>query len=235
MAGCNRDKGRPGGLTGTDLKWIGIFTMTLNHGGIALAPLLGQKTFWWLNQAGRPAFIIFSFLLAEGFVHTGSRSKYLKRLLLLAVLSEIPYDLAIFGQPVYLAQQNVFWTLSMGLGVLWLYEKAKWIAPQEMVLAGATAAGCGAAWLFRTDYDVMGILLIVWFYWARDSRGKQLAGALAIFLVFVGMDVFAATCLSLIFLGLYNGQRGKNTHPGFFYWYYPAHLMIFALAGWKLT
>ena len=139
--------------------------MTLDHMGIALAgqaPRLEEMAI----QAGRPAFIIFSFLLAEGFVHTRDRKRYLLRLLLLGAVSEIPYDLALWGSPVFMPRQNVFWTLAIGLAVLWLSSMA-WGKGQfweDMALAWAAFLGSIIAWILRTDYDVMGVLLIVWFF-----------------------------------------------------------------------
>ena len=99
-------------------------------------------------------------------------------------------------------------------------------------MAWAAVLGSIIAWILRTDYDVMGVLLIVWFFWSRDSRGRQLAGALVIFLMFVSQEFFLAASLSLVFIWMYNGQRGRNPHPMFFYWFYPVHLAV--LAGIRL-
>ncbi|HJB07134.1 MAG TPA: conjugal transfer protein TraX [Candidatus Enterocloster faecavium] len=217
------------GLDGTALKWLAVLSMTLDHMGIALAgqaPRLEEMAI----QAGRPAFIIFSFLLAEGFVHTRDRKRYLLRLLLLGAVSEIPYDLALWGSPVFMPRQNVFWTLAIGLAVLWLSSMA-WGKGQfweDMALAWAAFLGSIIAWILRTDYDVMGVLLIVWFFWSRDSRGRQMAGALVIFLMFVSQELLLATSLSLVFIWMYSGQRGRNPHPMFFYWFYPVHLAVLA-------
>ena len=116
--------------------------MTLNHMGIALAginPRLEQLA----NQAGRPAFIIFGFLLAEGFVHTRNRKRYLLRLLFLGAVSEIPYDLALWGSWVFMPRQNVFWTLAIGLAVLWRVNRS---VKQNLFMTGllwAVGAVCG--------------------------------------------------------------------------------------------
>lgn len=222
------------GLDGTGIKWIAILSMTLNHMGIALAEEGNLHMVWLANQVGRPAFIIFSFLLTEGFIHTRSRRRYLLRLLFLGAVSEIPYDLALWGSGVYGLRQNVFWTLAIGLGVLWAASMAwgKGWFWENLALAWAAVLGSIIAWILRTDYDVMGVLLIVWFFWSRDSRGRQLAGALVIFLMFVSQEFFLAASLSLVFIWMYNGQRGRNLHPMFFYWFYPVHLAV--LAGIRL-
>ena len=145
------------GLDGTGLKWIAILSMTLNHMGIALAEEGNLHMVWLANQVGRPAFIIFSFLLTEGFIHTRSRRRYLLRLLFLGAVSEIPYDLALWGSGVYGLRQNVFWTLAIGLGVLWAASMAwgkVWFW-ENLALAWSAVLGSIIAWILRTDYDVM--------------------------------------------------------------------------------
>ena len=168
---------------------------------------------------------------------------------MLAAVSEIPYDLALWGRWADPTRQNVFWTLAAGLEALWLAEgltglilrrggrgmEESWPMFWTLALAGTAFFGGIFCQALGTDYGGMGILLIAWFYWARDSRPLQLAGAFAIFLMFVGSDVLAGTCLALIFLSLYDGTRGKHPCPAFFYWYYPVHLAVLALAGRLLT
>ena len=186
------------------------------------------------EPGGKTGFYYFQFPFEEGFIHTRSRRRYLLRLLFLGAVSEIPYDLALWGSGVYGLRQNVFWTLAIGLGVLWAASMAwgKGWFWGNLALAWAAVLGSIIAWILRTDYDVMGVLLIVWFFWSRDSRGRQLAGALVIFLMFVSQEFFLAASLSLVFIWMYNGQRGRNPHPMFFYWFYPVHLAV--LAGIRL-
>ena len=94
-------KSKSWGISGTALKWIGVCSMTLSHIGLALKPLLGEGPGWWLNQAGRPAFVIFAFLLTECFIHTRSRKRYLGRLLYFRyVMSLIKGEIAYTHAPL---------------------------------------------------------------------------------------------------------------------------------------
>ena len=112
----------PSGLTGNTLKLIAIFTMLIDHIGAAvieagilssndmarmMAILETERGMQWyladivLRLIGRLAFPIFCFLLVEGFTHTGNEAKYARNLLLFALISEIPFDLAFFWQALF--------------------------------------------------------------------------------------------------------------------------------------
>lgn len=118
---------KKGCLSGSTLKIIAIIAMAIDHfaASIILYGILMQEhpVFlghpismaipWWniyqvMRFIGRIGFPIFCFLLIEGFFHTSSKKKYAIRLFLFALLSEFPFDYALFDSPVNLGYQNVF-------------------------------------------------------------------------------------------------------------------------------
>ena len=107
-------------FSGTALKTIACITMLVDHIGAScieagiLTPGLDSGTLsrdtlsayplyrldMVLRFTGRLAFPIFCFLLVEGFVHTHDVKKYVRRLFLFALISEVPFDLAFFRTPL---------------------------------------------------------------------------------------------------------------------------------------
>lgn len=77
-----------------------------------------EKTYYPMMILGRISFPIFCFFIAQGLVLTSNAKKYLLRLLLFALVSEIPFDLAFYGRINPLAQ-NVFFTLFLGAGLIY--------------------------------------------------------------------------------------------------------------------
>lgn len=233
------------GLSGTALKYIACGTMLIDHIGAScleaglLMPQLEsgalprdameQLPLFHLDQllrlTGRLAFPIFCFLLVEGFVHTRDVKKYVRRLFLFALISEVPFDLAFFRTPFALDHQNVYWTLALGvlaMAGLKHFEKPDGSASWKGLLC---AAGCTlAALLVCTDYDGIGVLIICALYLTRGDRKRQ---------CIVGAVLFAwelTAPLAFVLVWFYNGQRGRCT-PAMqkvFYWFYPVHLSVLA-------
>ena len=218
-------------FSGTALKRLALASMLLDHLGASMleAGLFAAATptasLLWLDQclrwAGRLAFPLYCFLLVEGFAHTHSLRQYAGRMLVFALVSEVPFDLAFFRTPFYWGHQNVYWTLFLGLCALGCLQRfGRQSAPG---IAGAF--GCAVlAELLRTDYGALGVLLVMILYLFREDRTKQcLFGALA-----VCYELPAPLALLPAFY--YNGTRGRcaKWEQWAFYLFYPAHLAVLA-------
>lgn len=130
-------------VSGSTLKIIACVCMLIDHFAASVlnyyintlpsSVLFANSTLLNISDImrciGRIAFPIFCFLMAEGFVHTRSKLKYLRNLLIFAIISEIPFDLALFsGEFFYPAYQNVFFTLFLAgvfLYIVNLIQKGK--------------------------------------------------------------------------------------------------------------
>ena len=201
------------------LKWIAVLTMIIDHVGAILFP--DQI---WMRIIGRVAFPVYAYCLAEGFRHTGNYRRYLGRLALFALLSEIPFDLAFYGVPYYFAHTNVFFTLTLGLIMLKELElcmKQLLLGAGAFVLLGFLAEG------LHTDYGAGGLLMVFAFYLAQQGTSPRMGWG-----IFVLVNLFSyvgsvqwAAILALLPIGLYSGKAGKKKQR-FFYWIYPLHLLL---------
>jgi hypothetical protein len=93
------------------LKIIAIIAMFIDHTGAILIPRY-HAAYWPCRFIGRLAFPIFAFLLVEGFHHTRNVKKYLLRLGIFALISEIPYDIGFYkfdhNEDIFTRLQTVF-------------------------------------------------------------------------------------------------------------------------------
>ena len=222
-------------LSGSNLKIIAIALMIIDHIGAVVifhgyllpnVPVL-QGTFAYsiytfyqvLRFIGRSAFPIFCFLLVQGFLHTSNKRKYLTRLFIFALISEIPFDIAIHNAFISFGSQNIFFTLLIGFCVMWLMEL--WADKLYLQLL-IVALGMGLAYLIQSDYDYWGILLISILYFFRTTPVLQtIVGSLALLWE-------APATIAFIPINMYNGKRGIPMKY-FFYIFYPAHLLLLVL------
>lgn len=240
-------------INGSVLKWIGIFTMFIDHVGLVLVWkifLLTLDPTWSdlyhiFRDIGRIAFPIFCFLLVEGFEHTRDRKKYLGRMCLFALISEIPFDLAIRGKWFTFEKSSVMLTFVLGLLLLsilhWLLEpiKGKGVNPIAFLRALLALAAIGItmklAGLLHVDYGAVGILSILLFYLYRNNRfWAALLGCGALLLSFSSTKelqikyVELPALLAILPIMFYDGTRGRQ-NKYFFYVFYPVHLLLLGL------
>lgn len=189
--------------------------MIIDHTGAVLFP--GNMVFRYI---GRIAFPIFCFLLVEGFFHTRDIRKYMIRLGVFAFVSEIPYDLAFRNTVLEFEHQNVFFTLLIGVVMMYALERSGgWpVRAAELLLA------MWAADFLCTDYRFKGILLIAVYYFLRESRwAKHAVGAGWNLLWNRSIQMYGA--LASVLLIFYNGKKGASMKY-FFYLFYPLHLLV---------
>ncbi|MBQ8299028.1 MAG: conjugal transfer protein TraX [Clostridia bacterium] len=183
------------------------------------------KNILFLGRFGRLAFPIFAFQIANGFSHTKSKEKYIIRMLIFTIISQIPYDLFLnAAAPGTAFKLNVGATLTTGLLALYVIDKIKHPAikmPLLFILFGIS-------WIVPMDYSFYGFLAIIIFYIFKDSKFLHSIGY-AILLLFYchvcssGFNIPAI--LALIPICLYNGQKGKNIKY-LFYAFYPLHMLF---------
>ena len=231
-------------LTAAVLHIIAMTLMLMDH---LWATLLPARE--WLTCAGRVAFPIFAFMAVEGYFHTRSFKKYILRMLLFAVLSEIPFDLMYGGTWFYPVHQNVLWTFLLGLLGVWLMEQVRkkgktWMYLLVCVLV--VPAGLVLGTLCMVDYYGGGVLTVFVFYFLHGRKwwcflgqlaalywlNVELLGGLMYPVQLFGMEFELCqqglALLALIPIWLYRGRQGYHSKPFQFlcYAFYPVHMLL---------
>jgi len=201
----------------------------------------------WMTAVGRLAFPIFAFLIVEGYFHTRSLKKYKQRLLLGAVISEIPFNLMCSGRLFFPIHQNVLWTFLLALMLIQWNERLKDAPPLRRWIrwAASLAIGFLVGTLTMVDYYGYGVMMVLVFYRFRErSWLDMLAQALLLFWInweLMGGLVYpvvnleipqqAFALLALIPIWLYGGRKGFDSRwfRRFCYLFYPAHMLLLAL------
>ena len=216
------------GISAAVLKWIAVVTMIIDHFAVAVYPQFASyeySVYYIMRKIGRLAFPIYCFLLVEGFFHTKNVKKYFRNCFLFAILSEIPFNMAIFGQVFYSRGQNVYFTLCIGLATLIIldirkrYPKSKYMLLQIFIIVLAASIGQ----ILDVDYHWKGVLFIVMFYYVRNMQEwiRNLVGICAF--------AYEGTApLAFLPIHFYNGTRGRQMKY-LFYAIYPIHLLILGL------
>lgn len=217
-------------LTSFDLKLIAIITMTIDHVGAGLFPYANLGGVAYLRVIGRLAFPIFCFLIVEGFFHTRDIKKYMFRLMIFALLSEVPFDMLFNPTGNVWVMQNIFCTLFLGLVAIYLMDlaKEKWgqytsstsLAQIIVVLVFGIIA-----YLAKVDYGELGIAYLVIFYLYRGRNLQLFLVLIAINILFGGVNIQIVSVLAVPILACYNGKLGPKAKY-LFYVYYPLHIAV---------
>lgn len=230
------------GLDAFSLRLIALVCMLLDHLWLLLAPEQ-----MWMHCAGRLAFPIFAFQIAVGYRHTADYSRYRNRLLTFALVSEIPFDLMLFGTPICFSRQNVMFTLLLGLLAIRSIDSVQ----ENRSRRNLCTSGVKLCLIFllsliaAPDYGLAGVLTVLLFHLFQGTPHDRLGQfiGLAVLSVLAGSGSmisvrllsfrlsFPIQCfaiLALIPIRLYNGQKGLSLRGLRLAWYlfYPVHMLI---------
>ena len=206
----------------------------------------------WLTCLGRMAYPIFAFMIVEGFFYTHDLKKYVGRLLLFAILSEIPFNLAVSQRVFYPVHQNVLFTFLIAIGLMFLNEKAKshgkcWLRWLVGILT--VALGYILGLIAMVDYYHAGVLTVLVFYFFRERKwwsyigqalclwyiNAEMLGGFTYEFALFGRTWFVArqslALLALIPIWLYRGRQGPHNRALqiVYYAFYPVHLSVLGL------
>ncbi|MBQ6594725.1 MAG: hypothetical protein IJH78_03580 [Clostridia bacterium] len=227
------------------LKIIAMVCMFCDHAGKVLLP-----QYPIMRVIGRLAFPIYAYCIAVGCIYTHDVFRYLKRLALVAIISQPIYCLALehasramfsisFAEHPFRAAINFYvqsWhypsimlTLAFGLLVIWTIREREMLLLISMLLLCWWTQG-------KINYGFRGIMLILLFYLFSMKWWLSLPVVLAymvwwglrgsgytLFEVRFGSQAFAILALPFIYIHMNTGIR---VNKWFFYFFYPAHMVV---------
>ena len=232
------------GINALQLKILAMVFMLCDH---MWATIIHGND--WLTCVGRLAFPIFAFQIAEGYAHTRDPKAYRRRMLLWALISEIPFNLMTGGGLINPFHQNVMFTFWLSLVILNRIDRSRsrggflgWL----MAVAWL-ALGCVLGFVCFVDYFGYGVFLTVTFYLFRGHKTYQFVFMGLVNILWMKGLVYpvewlgqewlipqqAFAMLALIPIWLYNGEQGpyNKTIRRVCYAFYPTHILILSLIG----
>ena len=175
---------------------------------------------------------LYALMLVEGVQNTSNFSAYFKRILTLAVLCELPYNLAMNGTLLFLGSRNPVFALVMCLVMLYLFsrfpEGKKGNGLIKAVIAVAAIAWCE---MLKIEYGSATVLIasVMWAF-RRNTLYRNFAGAAAAIVRTVMSMYFLAAPMAFMIIHGYDGEKTTNSRK-VNYLAYPIILLAAAAAG----
>ena len=210
------------------LKIIAVISMLFDHVGY----FLHSGNFSFFNYLGRFAFPIFAFQISEGYLHTRNLKKYLFRLGIFALISQIPFMLFEYSID-FDYTLNIFFTLFLGLLCIISFDRINNKLLSILVILILLFIGE----YIKVDYGYWGILLILLFFIFKNNKilmtisffimciYKYLPYLINYNFHYIYILLTLSTFCSIIPILFYNGKLGLKTKY-LLYIFYPLHLLI---------
>lgn len=175
---------------------------------------------------------IFAYLLVEGRMHTSNFWKYGLRVLGLAALSEIPYNLAMSSKLFDFSTRNPVFGLVLAMVVMHffsLYEDKSWKNRAiKAVIVIAAVLWCS---MLRIEYGGC-MVIVTMVMWACREKPlmRNMAGATGAIVCMLYSPLFMLAPMGMVAVHFYNGEEGQDNRL-VNYLAYPALLVAVTLIG----
>lgn len=228
------------------IKYLAVISMLCDH--IAYAFLPSSSTLYMaMRLFGRIAAPSMCFVLAQGFIHTSNRKKYFVRLLVFALISQLPFSYFGFGS--YTGPMgNVIFTLACAFAIMAVIENIGAIGK----IPGVVAIVLLLFLSMLSDWIILAPMFTLSIYFNKDNKDRQAIGYLLVSLATFAASVYFAlqhgepwqyqiwqlgTVLVIPIIYAYNGKPGSKSafNKWFFYVFYPANLMILGILCWDYS
>ena len=243
---------RPAGLHAGNLRAWGMLFVVAGIVGRSILQnqmlgigVLGAEELVQLMQASQEAFIIatialvlqametvaipiFVFLLVEGFLHTSNWQKYLLRVAAMAILTEIPYDIAMHGKVLEFSAQNPAMGLVLCMILLYMFKR---FAGKKLICVVMALAGLLWGVMLKIDHSVPMVLMLCVVYLFRNKRMYMGFSGMAVAAICTAVSPFyLAGAMGFLAIHFYNGEPGERNRL-VNYLFYPVVLLVVGLVA----
>jgi hypothetical protein len=206
------------------MQWVAMLTMLIDHFGYAFFP---DQILWRI--IGRIAFPIYAYALAMGHLRTSNKLKYVTRLFIIALVSQVPYQLAINPTGI-----NVVGTLFVAVVVLNILDivSSKILSTGIVVLFGLVMQ------VLPFDYGAYGLILVLLF---RYLSSHELVGAHMLlnvmYYLFLNHSILQMSSIVVTMTLVYGPKlwsmlESMRVNKWIWRSFYPLHLSLIAIWKW---
>ena len=233
-------------LNRDQIKYMAMFLMAVDHVTAIFMPE-GSYLYEFLISIGYFTAITMCYFLVEGYEFTSSKRNYAKRLFFFAILSEIPFCLAMTNQGILsYVELNMMFTLFLCFIMIWLLDSLR----NSVLKVCVVLLVCFFS--IFCDWAVWAPMMTLLFIWSKKDKKKlmfsfslititygilnylflirdySLSYSIIVALISMSGMVLASLCI----LFFYNHKRSKKHRTFskyFFYLFYPMHLFMLGI------
>lgn len=213
---------------------LGAGNMTNGQLMLALeqdSSMMGRVTLSLMLQAiGACALPIFARLLVEGGTYTSHFGKYFLRVLGLAVITQLPYNLAMTGHLLAANRMNPVFALVMSMIMLYFFRRYEEKRPRNTLIKLA-AVFCVFLWagILDVEHGQCCVLLVAEIWALREKANLQtFLGILLVFCCMIFSVFYLLAPVGFLILHFYEGEQGEENRL-VNYLSYPVILLVCGL------
>lgn len=217
------------------MKIIAVICMLIDHIGFLFFP---DQIEW--RMIGRLAMPIFAFGIARGAMYTSSMKRYMKKILMFALISQIPFwwmERAAYGGAFFGLHFNIGFTFLAALIIISLLKKAenekKSLGIGKFFIIGMLLV---SADLLQFDYGSYGILVVLLCYVVSYSKQSMwvlwIGYTILTYLSYLSsISMFLLQEVGVLAFGVIFALQGVSEKKmgRFFYIFYPVHMIVLCM------
>ncbi len=217
------------------MKTLAVICMLIDHIGFLFFP---DQIGWRI--IGRLAMPIFAFCIARGARYTSSMKGYMKKMLLFALISQLPFwwiEQLAYGGPFFSFHFNIGFTFLAALGIISIFQTQK---SEKNSLGIKKLIGIGillvSAELLHFDYGSYGILVVLLCYTSVYSKQGMCAlwigYTILTYLNYLSnMSMFLLQEVGVLAFGIIFAMQtiSEKRIGRFFYIFYPVHMIVLCM------